>query len=64
VGIGPGDPGADFFRLSLEQLRDPLLKARAVSAGDARQALELFDEPKMTLVTPLLLAAWGRRPAS
>ena len=62
--IGAGHPGADFFRLSLEQLRAPLLEAGAVSESDARQALELFDEPGMTLLTPLLLAAWGRRAPS
>jgi len=38
--------------------------AEKIAAVSMWRDSELFDEPEMTLVTPLLLAAWGRRAPS
>ncbi|HEX6117333.1 MAG TPA: methyltransferase domain-containing protein [Solirubrobacterales bacterium] len=57
-----GTPETAFFRLSLVSLEDALLEAGAIAAGEAEAALARFDDPAEVMLSPVMVAAWGRRP--
>ena len=59
--IDSSSPGFDFFRLSFESLRDVAVEAGVLSAEDADAAAARFAEDRR-VVTPLMMAAIGRRP--
>jgi SAM-dependent methyltransferase len=58
-----GTPGTAFVRLSLESLRGPLVESGALSEADVEAALAAVDDPTNVFVSPLMIGAWGRRPA-
>ena len=53
---------ADFLRLTLEKLREPVLAGRAVTAEEFAEAVAALQDPNITVVAPMTVAAWGRRP--
>jgi SAM-dependent methyltransferase len=53
---------ADFLRLTIEKLRDPVLAGGAVTAEEFAEALAALRDPNVTVVAPMTVAAWGRRP--
>jgi SAM-dependent methyltransferase len=55
-----GGPGGRIWRLSLEQLRDPILTSGLMSATELEAALALCDDPHLTAMSPVMMAAWGR----
>ena len=55
-------PGTAFIRLSLESLSGALVEAGALSEDDIDAALALVDDPANVFVSPLMIAAWGRKP--
>lgn len=57
--------GADatVARLTVEQLRDQLLDAGAVSTTDIDAYFALLDDPRFLARSATMIAAWGRRPA-
>jgi hypothetical protein len=57
-----GGPGGRIWRLSLEQLRDPILTSGLMSATELEAALALSDDPHLAAMSPVMMAAWGRRP--
>ena len=58
-----GSPlAAGFLRLTLEKLREPVLAAGAVSEDEFAQAVAALQDPGTTVVAPMTVAAWGRRP--
>ena len=58
-----GSPlAADFLRLTIEKLREPVLAAGAVSGQEFAQAMAALQDPDTTVVAPMTVAAWGRRP--
>jgi SAM-dependent methyltransferase len=57
-----GGPGTAFMRLSLESLRGALIEAGALTDADVEQALALVDDPANVFISPLMIAAWGRKP--
>ena len=52
---------ADFLRLTIEKLREPVLAAGAVTAEEFAQAVAALQDPDVTVVAPMTVAAWGRR---
>jgi hypothetical protein len=58
-----GSPETAFFRLSLESLRAPLVESGALTDHEAEQALEHMDDPEGVYLSPLMVAAWGRKRA-
>ncbi|HZS93770.1 MAG TPA: methyltransferase domain-containing protein [Chloroflexota bacterium] len=60
---GGADAGGALFRLTLEQLREPMIAARRVTADEIDRALDLLADPSFTFLSQLTIAAWGRRPA-
>lgn len=58
-----GSPGADFYRLGLEQLRAALVEAGALTDDEISEALQAMGDRELTVVTPIVVAAWGQRRA-
>jgi SAM-dependent methyltransferase len=59
-----GERTPDFFRLTLDQLRDRLIAGGYVSAGELETYLGLLDRPDFVWMTPIMMAVWGRRPVA
>jgi SAM-dependent methyltransferase len=53
---------ADFLRLTIEKLREPVLAGGAVNAEEFAEAVAALQDPNTTVVAPMTVAAWGRRP--
>ena len=56
-------PRAQCSRLTIEQLRDDIIRSGVASAADIQAYYALLDSPAFVMVGPTLFAAWGRRPA-
>jgi SAM-dependent methyltransferase len=57
-----GEPGGAIWRLTLIQLRDQILADELATAADVDRVIALCDEPSFCAMSPLTMAAWGRRP--
>jgi SAM-dependent methyltransferase len=58
-----GSPlAADFLRLTIEKLREPVLAGGAVSREEFARAVAALQDPAITVVAPMTVAAWGTRP--
>jgi SAM-dependent methyltransferase len=57
-----GGPGGRIWRLSIEQLRDQIVALDLLSPTEFEAALTLCDDPRLTVMSPVMMAAWGRRP--
>ncbi len=60
---GGTPPAADFLGLTLEKLRDVLIENRRVREHEFAEALAALRAPGATIVMPMTVAAWGRRPS-
>jgi SAM-dependent methyltransferase len=58
-----GTQDTAFFRLSLESLREPIVASGALTDDQAGEALRLLDDPELVYLSPLMVAAWGRKPS-
>lgn len=56
-----GEAGATVWRLTLIQLRDAMLVSGLVAATDVDDAIALCDDPEFGFLSPVTMAAWGRR---
>jgi hypothetical protein len=63
--IRPGDPatGFNWLGLALRRVRQPLVDSGACSDAEFAQAVEQFEDPAATMLFPLTMAGWARRPA-
>jgi SAM-dependent methyltransferase len=57
-----GSPGARWFRLSLDHLRTRLVGAGKLTDDEVDRMLALFEDPNWAAMSPIIMAAWGRRP--
>jgi SAM-dependent methyltransferase len=57
-----GGPGGRIWRLSIDQLRDTIIALDLLSPTEFEAALALCDDPRLTVMSPVMMAAWGRRP--
>jgi hypothetical protein len=57
-----GSPAARWLRLSMQHLRPRLVANTELTDADIDEMLTLFDDPAWTALSPIFLAAWGRRP--
>jgi SAM-dependent methyltransferase len=57
-----GGPGGLIWRLTIAQLRDAIVGSDHLSTTEFDAALALCDHPRLITVSPLMVAAWGRRP--
>lgn len=58
-----GSPGARWFKLSLAHLRSQLTGPGKLTDADIDRMLVLFDDPRWSALSPVIMAAWGRRPS-
>jgi SAM-dependent methyltransferase len=56
-----GTPGARWFKLSMEQVRERLTGEGKLTADEIDHMLELFDDPGWAALSPIVMAAWGTR---
>jgi protein-L-isoaspartate O-methyltransferase len=56
-----GEAGGAIWRLTLVQLRDEIVADGLASADDVDRVVALSDDPAFSSVSPLVMAAWGRR---
>jgi SAM-dependent methyltransferase len=54
-------PGAAFYRLSIVSLREAVAERGAVTEADIDEALAAIDSGDLILVSPTMVAAWGRK---
>jgi SAM-dependent methyltransferase len=57
-----GSPGPDLMRANYEQLRSAMIDAGYVTREEFDQDVARLDDPNFLMPSPLLWAAWGRRP--
>jgi hypothetical protein len=64
VWVMEGDsPGARWFKISMAHLRPRLVGPGKLTDPEVDQMLQLFDDPRWSALSPIIMAAWGRRPA-
>jgi hypothetical protein len=57
-----GSPlAAHFLRLTLEKLREPVLSDGSITEAEFADAVAALDDPAVTVVAPMTVAAWGWR---
>jgi SAM-dependent methyltransferase len=57
-----GSPGIAFDRFSILAHRDALVGSGALTESELEETLRYLDDPAKHVLTPVLFAAWGRRP--
>jgi SAM-dependent methyltransferase len=60
--IDASSPGFDFFKLSIESLRQRVVEAGVLTAADADAAAARLADKDIRVLTPMLMAGIGRRP--
>ena len=58
-----GSPATAFDRFSLIALREALIAAGALTRAESEEAERYLDNRASHVLTPVLFAAWGRKPA-
>jgi SAM-dependent methyltransferase len=58
---GGSPPAAHFLGLTLEKLRHGMMASHRISEGELDSALAALQDPSLTVVMPMTVAAWGRR---
>jgi hypothetical protein len=58
-----GSAGARWFAQSLAHLRPRLVGPGLLTDPEIDRMLELFSDPAWSALSPIVLAAWGRRAA-
>jgi SAM-dependent methyltransferase len=56
-----GTPSARFFKVTLEQLQDQVLKAGLLTTAELEDFRSLLDSPEYRWVGQISFAVWGRR---
>ena len=59
---GGSPPAAHFLRLTLDKLKPALFADHAVTVAEYAEAIAALEDPASTVVMPMTVAAWGRRP--
>ena len=58
-----GGQGGRVLKFTLVQLRESIVAAGLAASADVDEIIKLCDEPRLSLVAPVTMAAWGHRPA-
>jgi SAM-dependent methyltransferase len=58
-----GSPGARWFKLSMAHLRSRLVGEGKLNDAEIDRMLELFDNPNWAAFSPVIVGAWGQKPA-
>jgi SAM-dependent methyltransferase len=57
-----GSPGAEWLRLSMDQVRARLVGPGKLSEGELDEELRNLTHSDFQAYSPIIMAAWGRRP--
>jgi SAM-dependent methyltransferase len=57
-----GGPGGRMLKLTLLQLREAIVMAGLAAPADVDEIIKLCDQPRLSLVSPVTMGAWGHRP--
>jgi hypothetical protein len=57
-----GSPTALMWRITVENLRSPIIASGHLSAAEVDELCALFTSPESCWLYPATVAAWGRRP--
>lgn len=57
-----GEAGGRIWRLTIAQLRATMIADRLMGAAELDAAMALCEEPRFSSLSPVMVAAWGRRP--
>jgi SAM-dependent methyltransferase len=60
--VGPGTPLAEFFRLSLRRIAEPLVAAGLMTPAEAMGIVERVEQPDFLACGFAWIGVWGRRP--
>ena len=55
------EAGGAIWRLTLAQLRDEMVESGLATSGEIAAVVERSGDPEFSSVSPLVMAAWGRR---
>jgi SAM-dependent methyltransferase len=61
-GAAADSSGATWLRLSIEKVREALVESGSVTEPELDKAVALLGDPGFATLSPLTVAAWGRRP--
>lgn len=61
--VSSGTPMVDLVALSLEHLGSRFESAGLLTADEVAEAIAALREPGHTLLAPIMIAAWGRKPS-
>ena len=64
LGYRWDSPGLAQFKISLIQLREMMVTNNFATAEDVDDCIRLIDDPSWYGLPPMIMAAWGRKPAS
>ena len=56
-----GEVGGALWRLTILQLREAMIASGLVTPADVERVLALSGDPAFASVSPIVMAAWGRR---
>jgi hypothetical protein len=56
-----GQPGGLVWQLTLAQLRQGMIETGRMTPEEIDAAITLCNEPRLSLLSPATMAAWGRR---
>jgi len=59
IVLGGSPMAAQFLCLTIEKLREPVLAQGAVSEATYNEAVAALEDPAVTIVAPMTIAAWG-----
>ena len=58
-----GSAESRFWRLTCEQMREALLATGAMPEEELDRYAALLENPAVSYLLPMAIAAWGQRPA-
>jgi hypothetical protein len=61
--ISAATPGASLMRANYEQLREAMIEAGYITQDEFEQDLARLEAADFLTPSPIMWAAWGRRPA-
>jgi SAM-dependent methyltransferase len=59
-----GGYGGRLFMLTLMQLRESIVAAGLAPSADVDESIKLCNQSRLSVVSPVTMAAWGYRPTS
>jgi SAM-dependent methyltransferase len=59
-----GSANADVWRLTAEQVREPMVAAGLMASREMEDLLALLADPEFVWMEALVMATWGRRPVA